>query len=50
MCKVIYHIDGYEYDEVPYADFISLADKTYRMTYALSGLRKKLISVSAVAC
>ena len=32
----VYKIDGPEYDEVPYADFIHLADKTYRLTYALT--------------
>ena len=32
----VYHIDGPEYDDVPYADFIALADKTYRLTYALA--------------
>lgn len=38
----IYHIDGPEYDEVPYADFVNLADKTYRLTYALSDDVKNL--------
>ena len=31
----IYQIDGPDYDDVPYADFVNLADKTYRLTYAL---------------
>lgn len=36
ISKEVYHIDGPEYDDVPYADFIALADKTYRLTYALA--------------
>ena len=36
ISKEIYHIDGPEYDDVPYADLIALADKTYRLTYALA--------------
>lgn len=39
--KEIYHIDGPAYDEVPYADFIVLIDKSYCLTYALEGGRIK---------
>ena len=35
LSKEIYQIDGEEYDEMPYSDFTALADKTYRLTYAL---------------
>jgi hypothetical protein len=35
LSKEIYHIDGPEYDEIDNAEFVALADKTYRLTFGM---------------